>query len=649
MFGLCRIACRAPHRDPQAFARDALAVDAVRRDVEGLAALGDALAAWRTALALGDGGAGAPDASGEVLTAAAWHDELAEALEDADLALTTPHRRGVQVAEASAAVWRTCDHLFVVGMEAGSFPAEGDGGGLFAAHERRALARAGLPVDAPDAWAAREASLWRTLAAGAARSLHLSYAAGDARGRPQLPSAYFDDLVGRLAGPAASAPGAGEPPSGEPASWVERARASAVAPDTVADAWCAADLHLVAAARAAADSAAARAESRAVLAHLAAEAGERALVAHVLAVAERERARAARRAVRPASLPRESVRAWNGAVTSPDLRAWLAARYGDRVWSAAELERYGRCPWDFFARDVLGVREPDAPPADADDEASAFGPRARGTLVHRVLELLHRGLAEAHGDAALTRAALRQADRLVPRHVERALAEAEADGQAVPPALRAVAAAELAESVLAYVAWEVEENERTSRAATPQRRPAAFEVAFGVGGIAPVTLTRDGRTLRLRGRIDRVDEFVDPALRGLTYAVDYKTSTGSLTPVGLYEHGGILQLPLYLHALGRLPEGKSGVWGGAYQIVKHGGARTAHLHLASAAAKRARAAAPGARQEEAERRLHDALDHALYHVDGIVAGVFPAQIPACVTAGCPPHCAVRDACREVRT
>jgi ATP-dependent helicase/DNAse subunit B len=168
-------------------------VDATRRDVEALAALAGWLLEWRAALPL------APGAADERLGPAEWYRELVAALDDAEVALSTPQRRGVQVLEVSAAVWRSFDHLFLVGMSAGEFPAEPAGRELFAEHEREARHAAGLPLEPARVWFAREASLLRTLVNATRRSLHVSYAYADATGAAQIPSAYFDEVVSRFA------------------------------------------------------------------------------------------------------------------------------------------------------------------------------------------------------------------------------------------------------------------------------------------------------------------------------------------------------------------------------------------------------------------------------------------------------------------
>lgn len=605
LWGLRRNACRPPHDDT-----DALLVDATRRDVEALDALGGLLGDWRDALSMREG------AGDERLSAPRWHRELVDALADVEITPSTPQRRGVQMLEASAAVWRTFDHVFVVGLSAGDFPAEPAPGALFAEHEREARYAIGLPLEPVSVWFAREASLLRMLVGGARRSLHVSYAYADANGSAQIPSADFDDIVSR----ATQRDGREAPPF-----QIETIAGSQVVPASIDDVWCADDLLLYAA----------RTSNGDALAHLASDGERRALLQRVLVAAATEHDRRALRLDRPARRA-DAARPWNGRIESEDLVAWLAERFGDRTWSASQLEAYGRCPFTFFARHVLDLRSVEEPDEEMDGAT-------RGALVHVCLDRLHAGLASDLGDAALTTSAWPRATTLIPTIVRRALDEFEKIGRGGVPAMRVVRERELQAVLEAYLQWEIAENEKTARAATPQRRPLVTELAFGVGDAPAVTLHHAGRTLRLRGKIDRVDEIIDGARPGKRYVVDHKTSAASVEPVGLYEHGGILQLPLYMLALARMSEGAAGVWGGAYQIVKDGGARTAALHP-EAVKKDGR---PTAAAEQSVDRRDGALEHAFYHIDGITAGTFPARIPECSKA-CPTFCDMKDVCREDR-
>jgi RecB family exonuclease len=641
LWGLCRNACRLPHDES-----DALLVEATRRDIEALAALSDLLMEWRAALPVRKS-----DAT-ERLTAREWQRALLDALEDVEITVSTPHRRGVQVLEASAAVWRSFEHLFLVGLSAGEFPAEPAGRELFAEHEREARYAAGLPLDPARVWFAREASLLRMLVGGTRASLHVSYAYADANGSTQIPSAYFDEILSRFEVDGERRPNAEGTEGAENAEehraaasrtprtlWPETQPGSAVVPPTLDDVWCVDDLMLFAARGWSDGTPGRRTDAETAIAQLARDAERRGLLARVLAAAGTEHARRALRAT-PAPTRPDALRPWNGAITSPDLLTWLDARFADRTWSASQLEAYGRCPFTFFARHVLDLRATEEPDEEMDGAT-------RGALVHVCLDRLHAGLAADLGDAAFTSDALERAARLIPTVVRRALDEFEKTGRGGVPALRAVRERELEALLGRYLAWEIAENEKAQRRATPRRRPLTTELVFGMNGTPPVALQRGGRVLKLRGKIDRVDELVDDAVRGWRYVVDHKTSDASLKPLDLYDEGALLQLPLYLLALDRMTDHRgSGVWGGAYQIVKDECGRSAALHPRTLTNGVVREGSNKTEQTAASR-MHDALTLAFRHVDGATRGEFPAQV-AKAAKTCPTFCDMKDVCREDR-
>jgi ATP-dependent helicase/DNAse subunit B len=113
---------------------------------------------------------------------------------DGDAALWTETQRGVQVVEALAAAYRSFDHVFLVGLEAGRFPVPAPASPIIDERERDALAAAGLPLDSRAVWDARERELFRVLVAGARQRLTVSYAELDTSGRETVPSAFLEAL-----------------------------------------------------------------------------------------------------------------------------------------------------------------------------------------------------------------------------------------------------------------------------------------------------------------------------------------------------------------------------------------------------------------------------------------------------------------------
>ncbi len=127
---------------------------------------------------------------GDVMSVAAFAERLREML-NADLAIWTNTLRGVQVLEGHSAAYRSFDHVFLVGMEAGRFPTRKSTSTIWDEYDRERLIQAGIPVDSNDIWGERERDLFRVLVAGAC-ALTLSYPRQGARDADTLPSAFVD-------------------------------------------------------------------------------------------------------------------------------------------------------------------------------------------------------------------------------------------------------------------------------------------------------------------------------------------------------------------------------------------------------------------------------------------------------------------------
>ncbi len=157
----------------------------VRVDLAGWQALHDLLGEWRGALDYWEGG-GAP------LDAMAFLAEFSTVL-TGDIALWTTCRHGVQVLEGLSAAYRGFDHLFLVGLEAGSFPTTRPRSPILHEEDRAALHAAGVPFDLDQVWEARERTLFNALLTGAP-NITLSRPTLDASGREVIGSAYLNEL-----------------------------------------------------------------------------------------------------------------------------------------------------------------------------------------------------------------------------------------------------------------------------------------------------------------------------------------------------------------------------------------------------------------------------------------------------------------------
>lgn len=266
------------------------------------------------------------------------------------------------------------------------------------------------------------------------------------------------------------------------------------------------------------------------------------------------------------------------------------------VLSPTRLEPWATCPFRYFLAHVLHLGDVERP-----DEILDISPQERGSLVHAILEEFVR-----------EQVALPTAERIQPDEpwspaqrahlheiAERHAVRLQARGVTGRPLLWRLHLDELHADLDAFLALDT--TQRAELGAVPD----AVELSFGFEGepAAEVTLL-DGRSLRFRGQIDRVDLARD----GAPVVIDYKTGKPyghervEQDPV---DRGRLLQLPLYAAAAAR----REGTPTGA-----------AYYWFPTVAGKRA---TYGYRLDDArDRRFREVLTEI---VGGIEAGVFPVD------------------------
>ncbi len=280
----------------------------------------------------------------------------------------------------------------------------------------------------------------------------------------------------------------------------------------------------------------------------------------------------------------------------------LAAHYGpDHVWSASRLEAYATCPFLFLAGQALGL-EPHLPPAEGYDI------RILGTMYHEILEETYRrALPDIHPEPVEGR--LRA---LLPQVAAEVFDAAPDEHGFRPTALWTRQRAELT-SILAETLEALIE-------ATAGWQTVELEQAFGLDDEPALDVRHEGRRLRLRGFVDRLDRDADGRLQ----VIDYKAGSTPISARDL-EEGKRVQLPLYALAV-RDALGLGEVGGGFYWHV--GSAQPSRLRL-----ERYLGGVEGAMQT--------ALAHALDIADAVRAGRFPPRPPS---GGCPANCPAAAFC-----
>ena len=244
--------------------------------------------------------------------------------------------------------------------------------------------------------------------------------------------------------------------------------------------------------------------------------------------------------------------------TDGDLRGVLlpAPTSPDQITSATRLETWAACPHAYFVRYVLRVD-----PVEDPEESYRITPLTRGSLIHDVLDqwldeqIVTNAVPEpgyGWNEAQLHRLwnlGETEADRLAARGMVGRRVYWERERQV------------LMRDLSGFLAFD------DIQRAAHGMRPIATELPFGMPGSStpPIEIALpDGRTLLLRGAIDRVDEAHD----GTLTVIDYKTGSTrgyeKLTAEDPVPGGAHLQLVLYARAaqtvLGRNNPARGAYW-----------------------------------------------------------------------------------------
>jgi hypothetical protein len=189
----------------------------------------------------------------------------------------------------------------------------------------------------------------------------------------------------------------------------------------------------------------------------------------------------------------------------------------DKHFSATQLEDYGKCPFAYFCKHILGIE----PPEELTPEVQ---PKDRGTLIHEALELFFKRFGDLFIEMINSKAANEKLHEHIAKIVEEVFRT------------RTDLTMQNDENLVSHLKFRtilvlinVLENELEFIKKTSQR-PAHFEMPFDE--------MMEGN-IRMKGKIDRID--ADDS----TFTIlDYKT--GTINPVisGI-EKGTHLQIPIY--------------------------------------------------------------------------------------------------------
>ncbi len=202
---------------------------------------------------------------------------------------------------------------------------------------------------------------------------------------------------------------------------------------------------------------------------------------------------------------------WDGVFSSPTPE--LDPRSNGQPMSSSRIQMLAECPFGYFLQHVLKLEAPEEP---KDDRTEWLDARSAGSLIHRVFRLFLETLS-AEGRRPSHPADLPTIEGLA----ERELLE---ERKRIPPRSELAFVRRRDDVLFACRTFLLSEAARSA-----DIEPVAFEVAFGIVDENrpsehpdPVEIPlAGGRSIRLRGSIDRVDRAPD----GRFHVWDYKTGT----------------------------------------------------------------------------------------------------------------------------
>ncbi len=223
---------------------------------------------------------------------------------------------------------------------------------------------------------------------------------------------------------------------------------------------------------------------------------------------------------------------------------------GEGHVSVSLLEEYARCPWRVLTTRVLGLKEEGEPDG-------LLSGAEMGQVLHDVLrDYVKRASEDGRWPPAAGQA--ETDSTLVAEMVRRRVADEYAGRGTRFPPLERVDSRRATARLLGWLLWEASDNGRLEGESEGQEeegndriREIALETGAAGGWLShsveqsfETELEIAGRSLKLRGRWDRIDRDASDRFRIL----DYKTGYGKSGPSADLEGGLNLQMPLYLMA-----------------------------------------------------------------------------------------------------
>jgi len=320
----------------------------------------------------------------------------------------------------------------------------------------------------------------------------------------------------------------------------------------------------------------------------------------------------------------------SGDLSSLNLQARILERLDGHPLSATYLDDYAKCPWRFFAKWHLRLKE-------EPEEDLEMAPLRRGKLLHRLLEQTFNAL----NTAFFAQSRLPNLEQMT-GHFEEIFARLSQEvlnlDLPVPTVLRRDQLNRLRQSVQGLLA----EEDQALREAPRRLLPRHQEWSFGKPGQAPLQVAvNEEISVPLTGSVDRIDLSEDS---GHFLLIDYKSSSAKDKATSIRAGRG-LQLFIYLRAVQQLLYPQARPLGGLYwdlkNLKKDQGMARRHAYQ-EFSHRKLHAQSKSFLKEEAFAELETTLENALREIlRNILKGDYSLKPAECMGS----FCEFREICR----
>lgn len=209
-------------------------------------------------------------------------------------------------------------------------------------------------------------------------------------------------------------------------------------------------------------------------------------------------------------------------------------------FSASRLNDYGKCPFRYWVNHMLSISPVEEPELKLDT-------RDLGQAYHKVLEVFYQGIID--DNVCLNCAEPAQIEIRLSESIEIGMKWLEENTNALSQEFWPFQKREMTFRIERFVSKELERMRKDKDGFTPLK----CEASFGMDGASPLVLSDGATSVKLRGKIDRIDAIgsncpqhlpAQSLMRGPLKVVDYKSSSAAISEKEA-EYGRNIQLPVY--------------------------------------------------------------------------------------------------------